>query len=176
MKKETILVPFAGTTKREVVLDKEGQNVQILGYFVGRGNDEYSTDLKIIHRAPRTTANTLVKGILTDQAVCRFTGMIKIEKDAQLTNSYLADHTLLLSADARAESVPSLEIEADDVRASHEATIGRIDESQLYYLSTRGLNGAAARNLIIEGFFRPIIQKIDDKVERKRFLAEIKNV
>lgn len=96
-----------------------------------------------------------------DEAKSVYRGLIKIEKKAQKTNSYLANHILKLSGKTLANSIPSLKIDANDVKAGHAATIGQIDEEQIFYLMARGLPKEEAEKLIVEGFFEPVIEKIN---------------
>ncbi|HEU5373862.1 MAG TPA: SufD family Fe-S cluster assembly protein, partial [Ktedonobacteraceae bacterium] len=112
------------------------------------------------HNALNTNAETLVKGVLTDASRVEFDGMIRIDPGAQYTASFLSDHTLLLSEESRAESIPGLEIGANEVSASHGATTGKIDEEQLFYLMVRGIPQAEAERIIVQGFFEPVLQRI----------------
>ncbi|MBI2659014.1 SufD family Fe-S cluster assembly protein, partial [Candidatus Woesearchaeota archaeon] len=89
-----------------------------------------------------------------------YRGLIRIEKEAQKTYSYLENHILKLGDKTLANSIPSLKIDANDVKASHGATVGQIDEEHLFYLMARGLSRVEAEKLIVEGFFEPVIQKI----------------
>ena len=136
-----------------------------------RGHERQHVDFTINahHNVPHTYNNVLAKGTVTDKATSVFRGLIKIEKAAQQTDSYLADHTLLLSNDALANSIPSLQIEANDVKASHGATVGQIDEEQLFYLASRGLDRSEAEQLIVSGFFEPLTAKIQDKEFQEKF-------
>ena len=174
--KKTIVVPFTDFSNVEVVLAGKGSEALILGYFVGKEDEHFDLDLRVHHASPRTKATTLVKGVLSGRSSCRFRGLISISKGSHLVNSFLFDDTLLLSEEARVESIPSLEIEADDVRASHGATVGRIADDQIYYLKPRGLNSSEARRLIIEGFFAPVLKNLEDPHLRRRLLGRLNNV
>ena len=94
--------------------------------------------------------------------------MIRIEKEAQKTYSYLENHTLKLGEKTLANSVPSLKIDANDVKASHGATTGRVDDMQVYYLKSRGFNELEAKNLIVEGFLRTALSRIQDEKVRSK--------
>jgi len=91
-----------------------------------------------------------------DQAQAKIIGTIKVLPGAEKTNSFLAERLLILSDKARAEAVPNLEIEADDVKCSHAATVGKIDEEQMFYLMSRGLPRAQAQDIIVEGFLQQV--------------------
>jgi Fe-S cluster assembly protein SufD len=99
--------------------------------------------------------------------------MIYVDHDAQQTDGYQANRNLILSGDARADSIPGLEIKADDVRCTHGATAGDVDEEQLYYLMSRGLPREEAKKLIIEGFFSPVLDRITDEALRYRIKSII---
>ena len=138
----------------------QGSTCSNLGVFLGRGKEHIDFTTNMYHNAENTTNNVLVDGILKDESSSVYRGLIKIEKQAQKTNSYLANHILKLGEKTLANSIPSLKIDANDVKASHGATVGQIDEEHLFYLMARGLSRAEAEKLIVEGFFEPVIQKI----------------
>ncbi|MBI4091234.1 SufD family Fe-S cluster assembly protein [candidate division WWE3 bacterium] len=151
----------------DVIMNNEGSEVEILGVYVASGDERVEVSVNAIHKAPNTKCLTQIRGVLKGSAFSSFKGMIKIEKNAQLTNSYLDDDVLLLSDKAKSESQPMLEIEADDVKATHGATIGRILPEHLFYLQSRGLSGKEAEDLIVQGFLEPVISKIKNAKVRK---------
>lgn len=134
-------------------LTKPGAEAKLIGCYVARGDEQQTLRTTVIHEAPRTTARTLIKGLVTDRATSERRGMIQVKKDAQLTDSYLTDHGLLLSKQAKSTTIPSLEILADEVKCSHGASVARLNSEQLLYLQTRGIPEPAARALLIRGFF-----------------------
>lgn len=157
------LVMDGGKTSKtsiETVMKGEGSEAQVDGLLRARNRQHLELSSTTKHLVPHTTANILVKATATDKAKTIFQGMIRIEKEAQQTNSYMANRNLLLSETAHADSIPKLEIEADDVKASHGATIGELDREQLYYLRSRGLDKTSAEQLLLEGFYEEIIGKI----------------
>src|SRR5215467_708778 len=123
--------------------------------------------------APPGCSQILVKGVLTGQSRVEFIGMIRVQPKAQQTASFLSDHTLLLSKTCRAESIPSLEIGANEVSASHGATTGQIDEEQLFYLMVRGIPREEAERIIVQGFFEPVLQRIPLENLRARLRRSI---
>lgn len=133
---------------------------ELVGVFFADHDQRYSIKTLSHHNALNTNAETLVHGVLTDEARVEFDGMIRIEQGAQYTASFLSDHTLLLSNECRAESIPGLEIGANEVSASHGATTGKIDEEQLFYLMVRGIPRDEAERIIVQGFFEPVLQRI----------------
>ncbi|MEK7595665.1 MAG: SufD family Fe-S cluster assembly protein [Patescibacteria group bacterium] len=146
--------------KLDVVLSKEGADVEILGAYILDGNNTLELVINAIHKVPNTKCLTQIRGVLKDSSYSSFKGMIKIEKNAQQTNSYLDDDVLILGKNARNESEPTLEIEADNVKATHGATTGRISEEQVFYLTSRGLTKEQAEELIVKGFLEPVLAKI----------------
>jgi len=120
-----------------------------------------------------TNAETLVKGVLSGKSRVEFEGMIRVRPKAQQTASFLSDHTLLLSNECRAESIPSLEIGANEVSASHGATTGQIDEEQLFYLMVRGIHREEAERIIVQGFFEPVLQRVPLENLRARLRRSI---
>lgn len=159
--------------KSKTTLVGEGASSETLCAFKGAGKQHTDFTINAHHLVPHTRNNVLAKGTVIDEATSVFRGLIRIEKAAQQTDSYLADHTLLLSDTALANSIPSLQIEANDVKASHGATVGQIDEEQIFYLTSRGMSREQAENLIVEGFFEPLIVKIPDKEFQEIFRKAI---
>jgi Fe-S cluster assembly protein SufD len=141
-------------------LGGNGTAGELVGVFFTDNDQRYALKTLSHHNALNTNAETLVKGVLTDASRVEFDGMIRIDPGAQYTASFLSDHTLLLSDDCRAESIPGLEIGANEVSASHGATTGKIDEEQLFYLMVRGIPKEEAERIIVQGFFEPVLQRI----------------
>ena len=108
-------------------------------------------------------AQLLARNALLDQAKTIFSGLIVVEPDAQKTDAYQSNRNLMLSDDAAADSLPGLEIEANDVKCSHGATSPGIDADQLYYLQSRGIPAAQANELLIFGFFEEVLKKLEDQ-------------
>ena len=140
---------------------KKGSEALMKGVYFSKENQMFDFTTNLLHEEQGTSGNILVKGALKDKSKSVFRGMIKIAKPAQQTNSYLSDHSLLLSKDARAYSIPSLEIDANDVKASHGATLGKPDEEEIFYIMARGLDKEKAEKIMIKGFFAPVIEGIN---------------
>ncbi len=155
------------------IMTGSGSNGDIVGVFFTTGKQFLQINTLSDHAALATSAETYFKGVLDEQARVDFEGLIKVEHGAQQTNSYLSAHGLLLSDEARAELIPSLEISANDVRASHGATTGQIDAEQLFYLMCRGIPEDEARRLIVQGFFEPVLDKIPSNELRARLRSSI---
>ena len=138
----------------------QGSQCSNIGVFLGKEKEHIDFTTNVYHNAKNTTNDILVDGILKGESSSVYRGLIKIEKQAQKTYSFLANHILKLGEKTLANSIPSLKIDANDVKASHGATVGQINEEHLFYLMARGLSRAEAERLIVEGFFEPVIQKI----------------
>ncbi|HLQ28291.1 MAG TPA: Fe-S cluster assembly protein SufD [Ktedonobacteraceae bacterium] len=150
-----------------------GSAAELVGVFFSDHDQRFSMNTLSDHDALSTNAETLVKGVLTDASRVEFEGMIRVQPKAQQTASFLSDHTLLLSSECRAESIPSLEIGANEVSASHGATTGQIDEEQLFYLMVRGIPREEAERIIVQGFFEPVLQRIPLENLRTRLRRSI---
>jgi Fe-S cluster assembly protein SufD len=135
-----------------VELVGEGGRVEIVGGWHLKGREELKIVLKIVHRAPRTASHTLLKAVVTDQAAADIRGKIVVEKQAQQADAFLKEAILLVSAEAKATAIPDLEIEANEVHCSHAVAVSRIDDQQIYYLTSRGMDRQTAEKLIIEGW------------------------
>jgi Fe-S cluster assembly protein SufD len=120
------------------------------------------------HAAPHTTSDLLYKSVLTGNATSNYSGLIRVHPGAQKTDAYQANRNLLLSRAAHADSVPKLEIEANDVRCTHGATVGPVDQDQIFYLMARGLRRDEAERLVVEGFLQPVIDRIPLESVRER--------
>ena len=125
------------------------------------------------HAAPHAHSDLLYKGALTDSARSVFRGLIRVMPGAQLTDAYQTNRNLLLSKDASATALPNLEIAADDVRCSHGATIGQVEERQMFYLMSRGLSKQQAERLLVLGFFDEVLGKLTVEGVRTRVRAAI---
>jgi Fe-S cluster assembly protein SufD len=124
------------------------------------------------HIGVATGGDLLLHGAGTERSRSVFTGLIKIDPPAQQTNSYLKNENMLLDRTARADSIPILEIEANDVRASHGATIGKIDEEYIFYLMSRGIPRNTAVRMVVEGFFYKVFDRMyNERVREKLFKA-----
>lgn len=140
-----------------------GSSAEVLGILFLTGEAIGHLKLGMTHKTQGTNGNVLIHAVVSDSATLNFEGMIKIEKSAQQTVSYLANKNLLLSENARAITIPGLEIEADDVRASHGATISNLSAQDLFYMQSRGLTGSDARLMMVKGFLTKVIDKIEDQ-------------
>lgn len=150
-------------TKVQFEMAGRESELLFLGLIVGKEKTKFPFETISKHLVPQTKAHYYVRAAMFDHSLVDYKGNIIIEKQAQLTDSYLAHHTLLLSNYARARTIPALEIEADDVKAGHAATIGKVDEEVLFYLQSRGINEKEAEMMLIEGFSEPELKMIEDE-------------
>lgn len=151
-----------------------GAEGRMSGFYFTDGSQHLDHDTQQNHLVPNTFSDLLFKGALGGKSRSVWQGMIYVAPGAQKTDGYQANRNLLLSRDARADAIPGLEISADDVRCSHGATIGKIDSEPLFYLLSRGIPQDEAEQLMVEGFFDPIIQRIPFEGVRERFQQAIK--
>lgn len=138
----------------------ENSEAHLSGLSILRGSREAHTHVTMDHRAPNTRSMQLFKSVLHDRSHSSFDGKIVVAKEAQKTEAYQLNNNLVLSPDAKAETRPNLKIFADDVKASHGATVGQLDEDQLFYLLTRGFDRVKAKELLIKGFCQELIDLI----------------
>ena len=133
-------------------LDKEGQELNLVGRFRLAGDQVCRWDIEIIHAAPNTTSKTNIKGVVDGSAHAFVFGTIKVLPEAKGTEAFLEERILLVSPNAKAEAVPNLEIETDEVHCSHAAAVGKIDDEEIFYLQSRGVSPKSAKEMIISGF------------------------
>ncbi len=157
----------------EIDLNGRGSLGRMSGFYFTDGKQHLDYDSQQNHRAPNTTSDLLFKGALIDSSRVVWQGMIYVAPGAMKTDGYQANRNLVLSREARADSIPGLEILADDVRCTHGATVGKIDADQVFYLRTRGIPKIDAERLIVSGFFDPIMQRIPFEGVRERFQISI---
>jgi Fe-S cluster assembly protein SufD len=150
-----------GKTRIQNDLAGPGATSRVTGAYFADGTQHLDYDTFQEHIAPNTTSDFAFKGALRDEATTVWRGMIRVEREAQKTNAYQENRNLLLSRDAHADSIPGLEILANDVRCTHGATLGQVDREQLFYLMARGLSRAEAERLIVRGFFQDVLDRIE---------------
>jgi Fe-S cluster assembly protein SufD len=143
-----------------VLFNGEGGDCTLNGLYVTGGDQHIDNHTSIDHAKPHCTSRELYKGILDGKSRGVFNGKIIVRKDAQKTNAHQTNKNLLLSQHALVNTKPQLEILADDVKCSHGATIGQLDEEALFYLRTRGIGSEAARNLLTYAFASDIVSRI----------------
>jgi len=171
-----VVLGLGGTRAKsriESYLADQGANAKVTGAYFLTGSEHADYDTTQEHAAPNTTSDLFFKGVLADRSRAVWRGVIRVDKGAQKTDAYQENRNLLLSREAHADSIPGLEIEANDVRCTHGATIGQIDKLQLFYLMSRGLSRVQAERLIVRGFFQPILDRIGSDEVRESLAAEL---
>jgi Fe-S cluster assembly protein SufD len=175
--KKTFVI-FLGGSKSEsgevkIIIQGKHAYVKILGIILGFGEQKIELDTLQDHKAAESQSDLLIKSVLFDKAKMNYRGLIKIEKDAQKSNAYQKNQTILMSDKAWADTRPYLEILANDVRCTHGATLGKLDEEQLYYLKTRGIERKAATKLLIDGFLKDVLERIPDETAQRQLEEKI---
>ena len=159
----------------EIVLNGKESEANILGVYFGRQDQRYCFKVVSQHNGSQTRALTWINGVLTDKSSSDFNGLVKIVEDLHQVDSHLANHVLVFGDEAKANAIPSLEIESNDVKCSHEVTVGQIDENHLFYLMSRGLSKNQSERLLINGFFELIISKVGNKEFKTLIRNELHN-
>lgn len=167
--KETVVV---GSEAIKISLVGEGAEVRVLGMLVGRGEELREMSVEVVHAAPKTKAEIILKGVVFDGAKINIRGSVIINKGARLAEDSLREDVLLVGEKARGETYPYLEIEENDVVAKHAATVGQIDREQLFYLMTRGVGKLDGENLLVKGFFEPLFESVSS-AQRAKMLEMI---
>jgi Fe-S cluster assembly protein SufD len=137
-----------------------GANSDMLGLYFGDGDQHFDFNTSQDHVSPNTASDLLYKGALDGSSHGIFRGIIRVHPGAQKTDAYQTNRNLLLSPHARADSLPNLEIEADDVKCSHGATVGELDAEAKFYLMSRGLNRTQAERLVVMGFLGEVLARL----------------
>lgn len=160
------LYPEVQTGEDEIIvhvnLVGEGAVLNLVGIFLGAAFSSVVFNTHVVHKAPHTKSLTTIRGVFKDKSSFSNDGMVRITKGAKGADGYFASKVLLFD-DAKGRSVPSLEIDENDLKAGHASTVGRPDENQLFYLRSRGLSEKEAETLIISGFFQQILQYFGEK-------------
>ncbi|MGB7685343.1 MAG: Fe-S cluster assembly protein SufD [Solirubrobacterales bacterium] len=149
-----------GKVRMETKLAGPGSEARVTGGYAGGPGQHLDYDTTQEHAAPNTDSDLAFRGVLAAGATAVWRGMIKVDPGAQQTDAFQECRNLLLSPEAHADAIPGLEILADDVRCTHAAAIAQVDRDQLFYLTSRGLDEAAAKSLIIEGFLESLVERL----------------
>jgi Fe-S cluster assembly protein SufD len=162
-----------GKVRMETNLAGAGSEARVTGGYAGGPGQHLDYDTTQEHSAPNTFSDLAFRGVLAAGATAVWRGMIRVDPGAQGTDAFQESRNLLLSPDAHADAIPGLEIEADDVRCTHAAAIAQIDRDQLFYLTSRGLDPAAAKQLIIEGFLESLVERLAEGPVRDEVSAAL---
>ncbi|HYJ23104.1 MAG TPA: Fe-S cluster assembly protein SufD [Solirubrobacterales bacterium] len=162
-----------GKVRMETKLAGPGSEARVTGGYAGGPGQHLDFDTIQEHAAPNTNSDLAFRGVLAAGSTAVWRGMIKVDPGAQQTDAFQESRNLLLSTEAHADAIPGLEILADDVRCTHAAAIAQIDKDQLFYLTSRGLDPAAAKTLIIEGFLESLVERLAEGPVRDEISARL---
>jgi Fe-S cluster assembly protein SufD len=162
-----------GKVRMETNLAGQGGEARVTGGYAGGTGQHLDYDTTQEHAAPNTNSDLAFRGVLAGDATAVWRGMIRVDPGAQQTDAFQESRNLLLSAEAHADAIPGLEIEADDVRCTHAAAVAQVDRDQLFYLTSRGLDPAAAKSLIVEGFLESLVERLAEGPVRDEVSAAL---
>jgi FeS assembly protein SufD len=169
-----VLGASVSRSRMNFLLNGRGSLAEGFEIFFTDAKQRYDFETNLIHNSPDSTGSTQARGVLKGESQSIFKGMIKIVNAAKNSRSYLAHHAMLLERTAKSDAIPSLEIENNEVRATHSASVAQIDEEQLFYMMARGLPYDEARKMVVLGFFEPVLSRvpIEQTREGARFMIE----
>jgi nitrite reductase/ring-hydroxylating ferredoxin subunit len=144
----------------EVELEGAGSSTEVVGLYFGEREQTLDYRMVINHIGRNTSSDVFLKGAVEDDAQSIFTGLLRIEKDALRSSAFETNRNLVLSENAKAHSVPNLEILCDDVVCGHGSSVGPLEEEHLYYLQSRGISRARAERMLVRGFFTEVIDRL----------------
>lgn len=157
----------------KVDLNGEGARFALNGVGISTADEKIRVHVELRHNVPGCSSSQLFKNLVGGRALVDFYGRIIVAQDAQKTEAYQANHNLLLSETARVNTKPQLEIYADDVKCSHGATIGKLNEDEQFYMRSRGISLAEARFLQMISFVSPVFELVPEETERERLKNEV---
>lgn len=175
---DIVLVVFPGVScdiKLDVHLVGEGAEANIYGAYVCGGEEKVKIAVDMYHEVPHCNSRQLFKGIAGGLSKVDFYGKIIVAKDAQRTEAYQENHNILLTEGAKVDTKPQLEIYADDVKCSHGATIGRLNEEEQFYMRSRGISLEDAKVLQMISFIAPVLENIHDAKEREDISSRLED-
>ena len=146
--------------KIDNIMKGQGASAEDVEIIFGNNDQSFDVTSNLLHYGPNTRGRVLSKSVMKDKSKSLFKGMIKIDKNGKSAESFLAGHAILLDKGAKSDTIPGLEIETNEVRATHSASVAQIDENQIFYLMSRGLNNEEAKREIVSGFLEPLSRKM----------------
>ncbi len=155
----------------DIFLEGEGAEANVFGAYLCGENEKVNIYINMHHKVPHCNSRQLFKGVVGGAAKVDFFGKIIVTKDAQQTAAYQENHSLLLSDGAKVDTKPQLEIYADDVKCTHGATIGKLNEDEQFYMRSRGISLEKAKILQIISFVSPILEQIRDEKKKEELLS-----
>ena len=176
--RDMVLLVYPGVSADialNVELKGEGAQANIYGAYVCGADERVKIAVDMHHKVPHCNSRQLFKGIAGGKSRVDFYGKIIVAQDAQRTEAYQENHNILLSDDARVDTKPQLEIYADDVKCSHGATIGRLNEEEQFYMRSRGITLEDARVLQMISFLAPVLESIPDEAKREEISLQLES-
>lgn len=173
---DMVLLVYPGVScdiKMDVRLTGEGAEANIYGAYVCGGKEKVKISVDMRHDVPHCNSRQLFKGIAGGDSRVDFYGKITVAQDAQKTEAYQENHNLLLSDGAKVDTKPQLEIYADDVKCSHGATIGRLNEEEQFYMRSRGISLEDAKVLQMISFIAPVLEHVEDEARRQSLASSM---
>ncbi len=170
-----ILPGYENDAHIDVDIIGENADVNISGLYLCNSNEKFAIRTDVRHRKPHCTSYQIFNGIAAGKSDVKFYGKIVVDPDAQKTEAYQTNHNLVLSEGAHAESKPQLEIYADDVKCSHGATVGQLNEDEQFYMRSRGIPEAEAKVLQMISFIAPVLANIEDETLRDKMKETVES-
>ncbi|MDZ7746156.1 MAG: Fe-S cluster assembly protein SufD [Halobacteriales archaeon] len=155
----------------ETHLEGDGSETKIVGAFYGHENQHFDIDARVWHRNENTTADLVTRGVIDDEARTVYEGVQDVGREAWNTSSYQRENTLMLSDESEADASPKLIINNHDTEASHSATVGQVDDEDMFYMASRAVPERTAKNMLVEGFYVPVLEEIEVDELRDDFQA-----
>jgi Fe-S cluster assembly protein SufD len=177
MKDHIIPIIWTGKEKQiyqNITLSEIGENVTLLLFLFGKNQNSVKINVKIVHKQIQAKSKIIVRGVIKDRACVNFNGLIRIERGSKGSSAWLEANLLSLSNQAKGIVVPSLEILESDVRAGHAVTVGKVNDSELFYLMTRGLSRTKAEKLIIKGFLDKLLNDFPEIYKKEQIFKKLK--
>ncbi len=155
-------------------LDGDSSETKIVAAFYGHDDQHFDVDVRVWHNGEHTTADLVTRGVIDDRARSVYEGVQHVGRDAWDTNSYQRENTLMLSDESEADASPKLIINNHDTEASHSATVGQVSAEDLLYMTSRGVNERLAKNMLVEGFYVPVLEEIEVDELREELTERIR--
>ena len=177
-RKDMVLLMFPGVScdvKLDIRLTGEGAEANVYGAYVCGGDEKVKIAVDMHHDKPHCNSRQLFKGVAGGLSKVDFYGKIIVAQDAQRTEAYQENHNILLTDGAKVDTKPQLEIYADDVKCSHGATIGRLNEEEQFYMRSRGITLEDAKVLQMISFVAPVLENIEDEAQRESLSAQLED-
>ncbi|MFC7226475.1 Fe-S cluster assembly protein SufD [Salinirubellus salinus] len=161
-------------TSVEVELEGDSSETKIVGAFYGHDDQHFDIDSRVWHEGEHTTADLVTRGVIDDDSRSVYEGVQNVGREAWDTSSYQRENTLMLSDESEADASPKLIINNHDTEASHSATVGQVDQQELFYMKSRGVPEQLAKNMLVEGFYVPVLDEIEVEELREDLLEVIR--